>query len=164
MLALLLRDQDVIAVRGVGGSGHSPVAMWAATAASTSFTCATRARSSMRSRRAQSRQATGEDARYCNALESLGVSPACRTAAQIFARLFSDYDVIALRGVGGSAARWWRSARMPRRRPLLKPPSGRRFLVPLRRAQSSQAIRAPKYVHSTLAFIVEILGSARQVP
>ena len=58
MFALLLRDQDVIAVRGVGGSGHSPVAMCAATAASMSFTCAARARSSVRSRRAQSRQAT----------------------------------------------------------------------------------------------------------
>ena len=57
MFALLLRDHDVIAV-AASGPGHSPVAMYAATAASTSFTRAERARSSVRSRLAQSRQAT----------------------------------------------------------------------------------------------------------
>jgi hypothetical protein len=58
MFARDFRDHDVIDDRDGGGSGHSPVATNAATEASTSFTRAERARSSVRSRLAQSRHAT----------------------------------------------------------------------------------------------------------
>jgi hypothetical protein len=60
MFALLLRDHDVIAVRGVGLRPLTTGNVRGNRGASTSFTCAARVRSSVHSRRARSRQATSK--------------------------------------------------------------------------------------------------------